>query len=99
MDKAQTDALVHKHDSPREKRSHLESAKLHSILANVELLLAHAAESGYPLDAKTVSAIEVAREKFNKGIWTQEIATEFWPAYSLLCATIKPVTAESINAS
>jgi hypothetical protein len=99
MNKAHTDTIGHKSDSPRERRSHLENAKLQSILANVELLLAHAAESGYPLDAKTVSAIEVAREKYSKGIWTQEIAAEFWPAYSLLCATIKPVTAESINAS
>lgn len=99
MTKAQIDAIGPRTDLPRDKRLHLETVKLHSILANVKLLLAHAAESGYQLDAKTVSAIEVAREKYNKGIWTQEIATEFWPAYSLLCATIKPVTADSINAS
>jgi hypothetical protein len=99
MTKAQTDATGHRIDVPRDKRAHREHVKLQSILANVELLLAHAAESGYQLDAKTVSAIEVAREKYSKGIWTQEIAAEFWPAYSLLCATIKPVTAESINAS
>jgi hypothetical protein len=71
---------------------------LKTLLLNAELLVAHAAESGLKLEPEVVSIIESAREDFGHKPWTQ-IAKQFWPAYSQLCALVKPVTAESLRAS
>jgi hypothetical protein len=68
-------------------------------LEGAELMLAHAAEAGIQLKPELIATIERARRAHAQGSWTIDIATQFWPAYSQLCAAIKPVTGETLAAS
>jgi hypothetical protein len=68
-------------------------------LGGAELMLAHAAEAGIPLQPELIIAIERARRAYAQGNWTINIAAQFWPAYGRLCTAIKPVTGETLAAS
>jgi len=67
-------------------------------LSDAELMLAHAAETGKHLDPEVVATITNARDAYARRAWTTDLTKQFWPAYSQLCASIKPVTGESLVA-
>src|SRR5215470_11955964 len=96
---AQADAEGHPPPSPpgAETPAITESA-LAERLSEAELMLAHAAETGIDLSPDVVAAITNARDAHARGAWTTDLTKQFWPAYSRLCASIKPVTGESLRA-
>jgi len=67
-------------------------------LSEAELMLAHAAETGQDLNQAVVATITAARDAYARRAWTTDLTKQFWPAYSQLCASIKPVTGESLAA-
>ena len=67
-------------------------------LSEAELMLAHAAETGRDLNPGVVATITAARDAYARRAWTTDLTKQFWPAYSQLCASIKPVTGESLAA-
>jgi hypothetical protein len=67
-------------------------------LSEAELMLAHAAETGKKLKSDVIATLTNARDAYTHRAWTKALTEQFWPAYSQLCAAIKPVTGESLTA-
>ncbi len=61
-------------------------------------MLAHAAETGKELNPDVIATLTNARDAYARRAWTAALTEQFWPAYSQLCAAIKPVTGESLAA-
>jgi len=68
------------------------------LLGDAELLIRHAAETGITIKPEIVDAIETSRDALNRNEWSHDKAKQFWSAYGELCATVKPLTAESLKA-
>jgi hypothetical protein len=67
-------------------------------LGESELMIAHAAETGKDLNPEVVATITNARDAYARHAWTTDLTKQFWPAFGQLCASIKPVTGESLLA-
>ena len=78
--------------------STLDESILSQKLSDTELMLAHAAETGKEVNPEVIATLTNAREAYAHHAWTKELTEQFWPAYTRLCASIKPVTGESLAA-
>ena len=74
--------------------THLLSRKL----ADAELLLSYAVETGLPLDASVPRNILEARASAHAG-WTEQASTDLMLAAATLAAALRPVSAESLRNS
>ena len=81
-----------------EKNSTRETNGLYRLpkIDDVESLLVYAAESGVKINAEDRTAVLKARST-PPNDWTEEIATNLLVAYTNLAATLKPVTAASLE--
>src|SRR5262245_27924527 len=68
-------------------------------MANSERLLKFAQETTKDLPQSVVSTLCSASEAAHTGAWDQKVATDFWIAFSALCAQIKPVTVDTLDAT
>jgi hypothetical protein len=68
-------------------------------LADAQLLLRYAAESGIDVPADIVEPIILATNARNAGVWTDAALQDFFSAFTRLAALLKPVTIASLKTS
>jgi hypothetical protein len=71
---------------------------LTNALNETNKLLAYAASEGITIESDVSEAITRARAAHERQNWNANIEANFWPAKSKLSLSVKPVTAESLDA-
>ena len=94
----QAEPSHHQLPSADQEISAVDEGILSQKLSDTELMLAHAAETGKEVNPEVIATLTNAREAHARRAWTKALTEQFWPAYTRLCASIKPVTGESLAA-
>jgi hypothetical protein len=81
-----------------DKTPAVEEDMLSKKLSEAQLMLAHAAETGKVLSPDVIATLTNARAAHARHARTKALTEQFWPAYTKLCDTIKPVTGDSLAA-